>query len=634
MLSRVIVPGVAVVLALLVEQTAHGQTAHGGSQAELEALAQRWRQAAADAATALTGAADRLEQRRRDALAALSRTEQFFASHGDRGQAWRSYLQLDRCREIVTSPRIARTELAQLADNYVGSAPGLELSAVIELRQALSALGRSLEEASADEVASECRRVADLLSGGALLDRHRRRELADALSWFFARSYLESLVGETRRLTSSPNLVVQLRTPALQAFVGPQPPEPIDIRENYDGMTVTGNGTAYTYVDVRLVPSRDVGRLELLGHTRLETATRGRQGPVTVRSAAGTQLESVTPVVFDAAGFRASPTQSTGCADTRITGICTTLPGPLDRLAKRIAKKRFRESRGEINGRTARQASADLSKRFDEEVAELISEGQQDYENELMRPLQRQGLWPAQTHVSSTSAALLIDATSADGAQLSATTAAPAFGDAVDLSLRLHESMLENSLETLLADQTVSDAEIGRMVERAGGASTSETEASAKSQAARAGSEAEEPEFAIAFGERRPASVDFDDESLTIVLHGRRFYAQHREFDAMDVVIRYKLQWVDDVYFAIRDGEPIVARPGWREGEGRQFSGLQAIPRRVLIRRLLRDLPERQRLLQRVTLLTDVNETAPPSVTIVSTTVDDQWLSLDGRIAK
>ena len=172
------------------------------------------------------------------------------------------------------------------------------------------------------------------------------------------------------------------------------------------------------------------------------------------------------------------------------------------------------------------------------------------------------------------------------------------------------------------------------MVESAGGSTTSITGLPAESQADSADRESDEPEFAIAFGKRRPASVDFDDESLTIVLHGRRYYAQHREFDAMDVVIRYKLQWVDDDYFAIRDGEPIVARPGWREGEGRKFSGLQAVPRRVLIRRLLRDLPERQRLLQRVTTLDDDNETAPPYVTVLSTTVDDEWLSLDGRIDK
>jgi hypothetical protein len=172
------------------------------------------------------------------------------------------------------------------------------------------------------------------------------------------------------------------------------------------------------------------------------------------------------------------------------------------------------------------------------------------------------------------------------------------------------------------------------MVERAGGDAASKTQLPSDSQHVSDDPESEEPEFAIAFSERRPASVDFDDESLTIVLHGRRFYAQHREFDAMDVVIRYRLQWVDDAYFAIREGEPIVARPGWREGEGRKFSGLQAIPRRVLIRRLLRDLPERQRLFKRVTLLDDVNETAPPSLTVLSITVDDEWLSLDGRMEK
>ena len=420
-MNRVIFRCFVIVLALLlVERSAHGQR-----QANSEALAQRWTRAAADATAELTGAAGRRDQRRREALAALSQTDQFFASHGDRGQAWRNYLQLDRCREIISSPSIVRKDIAQLQALYAGSHPGLELSAVMDLRNALDALRRSLDEGSEDEFASECRRVADMLSRGELMDRRSRRELADALSWFFERSYLESLVRETQQLTSSSNMVVQVRTRALQAFVGPQPPEPVDIRENYDGMSVTGNGTAYTYVDVHLVPSNDVGRLQLVGHTLLETATRGRQGPVTVRSAAGTQLESVTPVVFDAAGFRASPTQSSGCANTRITGICTTLPGPLDRLAKRIARKRFRESRETINGRTARQASEDLSKRFDEEVAELIAEGQQDYENQLMRPLQRQGLWPAQTHVSSTSATLLIDATSARGAQLSATTPAP-----------------------------------------------------------------------------------------------------------------------------------------------------------------------------------------------------------------
>ncbi|MCA9235689.1 MAG: hypothetical protein KDA44_09460, partial [Planctomycetales bacterium] len=294
--------------------------------------------------------------------------------------------------------------------------------------------------------------------------------------------------------------------------------------------------------------------------------------------------------------------------------------------------KRFRESRGDINGRTAREASQDLNDRFDEEVADLLNDGQRDYENQLMRPLQRQGLWPAETHVSSTSAALLVKATSAGGNQLGATSAAPAWPAAGDLALRMHESVLENSLEVLLADRTLSDAEIGRMVESTAGKSAPATESPSESKTEQADGDAAEPDFAISFAERRPVSVDFDDESLTIVLHGRRYYGQHREFDAMDVVIRYKLQWIGDAYFAIRDGEPVVARPGWREGEGRKFSGLQAVPRRILIRHLLRDLPEQQQLFQRVTKLTDVSETAPPSVTVLATSVDDEWLSLDGRI--
>ncbi|MCA9235242.1 MAG: hypothetical protein KDA44_07210, partial [Planctomycetales bacterium] len=350
-------------------------------------MEQRWIQAAADADAELTRAADRRQERRRDALAALTQTEKFFASHGDRGRAWRNYLQLDRCREIIGAPSISREELAQLGAVYVGSHPGLELPAVANLRNALDALRRSLADASADEYADACRRVAELLARGDLADRRNRRELADALAWCYERGCFESLVSETRQLTSSSNLIVRLQTRALQAFVGPQPPEPVDIRETYDGMIVTGSGTAYSNVDVRLVLGRDAGRLELVGRTRLETATRGRQGPVVVRSAAETHLESVTPVEFDAAGFRADPTRSSGCADTRITGICTTLPGPLDRLAKKVAKKRFRESRGDINGRTAREASQDLNDRFDEEVADLLNDGQRDYENQLMRPL-------------------------------------------------------------------------------------------------------------------------------------------------------------------------------------------------------------------------------------------------------
>ena len=127
-MNRVIFRGVVIVLALVVQRSAHGQR-----QANFEVLAQRWTQAVADAAAELTGAADRRDQRRREALASLSQTERFFASHGDRGQAWRNYLQLDRCRQIVSSSPIVRKDLAQLRALYAGSHPGLELSAVMDL---------------------------------------------------------------------------------------------------------------------------------------------------------------------------------------------------------------------------------------------------------------------------------------------------------------------------------------------------------------------------------------------------------------------------------------------------------------------------------------------------------------------
>ena len=124
------------------------------------------------------------------------------------------------------------------------------------------------------------------------------------------------------------------------------------------------------------------------------------------------------------------------------------------RLVSRIGWNRARQSERQAEAIAADHAEDRIQNRMNDEVGDKLSDARERYENEYRRPLERRGEVPEHIRFSSTKKDLAIEVTQATPSQLAAPGAPPEAADAHDMTMRLHESAVNNYSASMLGGAT------------------------------------------------------------------------------------------------------------------------------------------------------------------------------------
>ena len=503
---------------------------------------------------------------RRQLLAAIGRLDRYLDGGGANGRNWKRYLHWDEMQAQLRQPQPDLPALEHVYHRYYADHTGLELPIWRNVALALRAY-LNLAEAVADAKASQtyearlndlAERLEAFAASGAGEELERA---ATALGWLERRQQAKSLVQNVRRRLSQPNLYVNLTDTLISAGAEREIDETEPVRDVILGTQISGSGRTIARVLVQLVPSPRSALLETVLDGVNYARTVGANGPARIGSTSRTTLVGRQRLALDAEGLHAQPPQAVASAHSNIHSVWSTKHGLVDRLVKRIAKKRIPRQKRQSEVIASRHAERRLCRRLSDEVNRELTESNANFLEKFRNPLLRINEFPSRFEFSTTAEQIHFVLQKDGLGRLAAPTAPPEPQGVPDLLVRFHESLPNNFAQGLLAGQTLDRTHFEQLSLRYLGRIPPELSE-------------DEPQgpWSITFASHAPVTVRIDEELASITIRGRRFASDVRRFDEpMNITARYRLSREAGVIKAVRQGELEIFPPGFKPNAGRQL---------------------------------------------------------------
>ncbi|MDZ4817704.1 MAG: hypothetical protein SGJ20_01890 [Planctomycetota bacterium] len=515
---------------------------------------------------------------RRTLLAEVKKLDQRLSKAGKSGADWRRFLRWSQMQQQLAAGNEADTErLDEIAVLYRTGYPGLELPVVANVGRALQKFNNRLatfkdEEADKhyqsrlDALADE---VTALAKVPAMYDSTRASLILNEL---LVSGQAPELVRNVRRHIHYPNLHVGINPSILAVGINDPINEVSKVQDVILGTRISGTARTIGQLDTKVRESYQNATIDLNLLATAHSRTVGRNGPAVVHSTGVTKLSGVKRIILDPNGFRGIPAVST--AATKTTFTCIAVTSKLFRnLIQQIATKKAYQSKPQAERIAAAHAQTRLNNRLNEQAAKFLAEANRGFVTRFRNPLLRFGVFPDDLLFRSSANKIQISATQADPGQIGATTVAPSLPQPADISLRVHQSLINNLATSALGGRRLYKDEVNQLLVDLTGKVPEELEDSE-----------EDRDWSIVFPYQKPIEVTFDDDGFVFTLRGEEYTSGDSAFPAMNVTARYKLEKGPNGIRAIRQGALEIAPPDFVEGEDR-LSTTETSVKRILTRR-------------------------------------------------
>ncbi len=353
------------------------------------------------------------------------------------------------------------------------------------------------------------------------------------------------------RLAISDTLINRL-IPEVDARVEP-------VRQRILGADVRGQSHVDSQLAVRLIPSPSSWRMQLETSGRVRADTASRSGPVSIRTGSDADFVSTTPLEFTRLSATAGGTHVDVGSNTRIRGVDTDYDSvPLiGSLVREIAVNRYHSLAPQAKQIQHGQIRAGVSSEIDQRVTKQLHDASDSLTRHLIGPLGSLGLNPMVVDLQTTPQRLTARYRIGGDWQLAAFTPRPRAPSNSLVSVQIHQSALNNTLETVLpAGQSNTIQEI-----------SSNLKALFAFPEPAAPSDAQDNDLAddtiIHFASTRPITIEIEDDLLWVTLRVMRLSRE----DAIDLrrfIVRVAYRCETDGLHAhlVRDGHLRISGPG------------------------------------------------------------------------
>ncbi len=504
-----------------------------------------------------------LADARADLNARMKALEQFVRPSSENGTKWLKYLRWDKLKNALAAE--GAPDLRALATTYQRlnrDENGLELSAFRRLADSLQRFMQLSQIARQPDQAQYFASQLDRLK--TQLDEYRAKP-SDATAF-----EIGSRIAFLENLDSSPELVAAVR----REFVRPnafmdiatvliaEGAEPINrrepIRDCILGTSIRSDAHTTGSVGVATIPSEDKAVIEFISEGRTRSRNVGDNGPAVIRSTAYTDFTATKRVELSDAEFSATGSRSRATTDTHFHSISKRGGGLGSRIVSNVGWKRARQNERRAESIAADHAEDRIDRRFNEELNQEVREARQRYEDEYRRPLERRGAVPKHIRFSSDKDSVNLEVAQASASQLGAAGAPPEAPTGHDMSMRLHDSAVNNYSAHLLGGATASETEPGQdlkfdvklpdwMKDAWKKRKTEATEEPADA--------APFKPYSLRFRDGRPLSVDFTEGKVELTIHISRLKSGDQTFANWDVTGTYTPELADGGIILRRDGD-------------------------------------------------------------------------------
>jgi len=376
------------------------------------------------------------------------------ANASDDADGWFRFLMIDELAEINrSSDLIARRITAQkflsrmtwhrLSESQVAwldrsSIRNLSISLRRWAAQPLdySALLTQIERQESDAIDLGGIDVASAVQTLRFAESREANRIADALNTHYRNANI--------RVAVTSELMTKM-IPEVDAKIQP-------VRDNILGAEVRGTSVAQSDLSLRLIPSPNTWKMVLENNGRVDTGASSRQWPVLIRSDSNASFLSSTPLEITPEGAVAGSTSVAVQSATRIRGVSTEFDSiPLiNSLVREIAMNRYDSMAPMAKQIQTNKIRGGVSSEVDSRVSEQLDDATATLARRLTGPLGTLRLSPLIVDMQTTESRLSARYRVAGDWQLAAFTPRPRAPLASLMSVQVHQSAFNNTLETIL----------------------------------------------------------------------------------------------------------------------------------------------------------------------------------------
>lgn len=226
----------------------------------------------------------------------------------------------------------------------------------------------------------------------------------------------------------------------------------VPVRTQMLGSQVRGTSQIDSELKIHLIPSPDRWAFELQTDGHVRSRSTGVNGPVAVRTLGNSKFSAAAPVEISSDGIQFGEIDVDVNGQTRLRGIDTDYDGwPLvGSLFKSYAQSEYRSVAKRSNQIANRQIGSKVVQEIETELDTKADRSAERLEDFVLGPLGRLRLDPKVVDMQTTGSRLLARYRLAGDWQLGAFTPRPRAPRSSWMSLQVHQSALNNTLEQLV----------------------------------------------------------------------------------------------------------------------------------------------------------------------------------------
>ncbi len=459
--------------------------------------------------------ASRLPQREHataQLTAAIARLENYIDLNSPNGQAWSTFLQLERLKlELAEeSPKVAT--LVELERNMRQNYLGLEFSPYLDVRSGIDELVRALRysvtpQRTVEQLQLKLEQLVKNLNEFAADDASDRSlEVGLIANYLFEMNQSPAALEKLRQQYSAPNIRVFASESLVNRMLVRSVTEPSPVDECILGTRVIGTACLLGVVHADLMPMSNGVSLQLQMNANLTTQSNGYNRGVVLGTTSSSPVFASKQIFVSPVGISSTPASVATDLQTSINSIDHRL-----RLVRRIAGRKAAEQKPLADAIAEGRMQTRVRNQYDQQVNQQLAESNvrlASLQNQTRPELTRLGIPKPQLNYYSTDTEIHGMAKQASAFQLAARQpSALARPASSELVVEAHQSAVANALDIVLGDRTIRSADLDDYAMQATGKVSEELQQEA----------AGEP-WSITMAAYRPVAIEFDDGQVTIKL--------------------------------------------------------------------------------------------------------------------
>lgn len=384
--------------------------------------------------------------------AAILSVEHDIQSSGDQ-QGWNDYLLMDEIEDAENRPSDQRAILAQRFLSRLtwhGLDPEhqqwLSRPSVVALSEAIQPwahdavdyanLLSQIERQESNAIDLVAIDIASAVQTLRFAESEQAVKVADAINTYYRNANVRMAISQAM----------------LQRMIPSIAPKTVPIRTQMFGSRVRGISRIESDLQVALTPSPNTWSISLNAVGGVSTRSTGFNGPVAVRTSGNASFVASTPIQITPNGAQVGTPQVSAHGRQRLRGIETDYDGwPLvGSLVRSIAANRYESLAGPSNRIANNKIKGEVASEIDQQVNQRLSTATNQMSQMVLGPLGKLSLDPKVIDMQTTDQRLLARYRLAGDWQMAAFTPRPRAPGASLMSLQIHQSAINNTLEQLV----------------------------------------------------------------------------------------------------------------------------------------------------------------------------------------